>query len=121
MEQMLQDVLDVLLPELRRTSGLRPLIEDRGTHGVMFLNDEGHGQGVQIRAETRPNQLAHVADQIQEWAVEELWNQGRSATWPDCPFHPNSHPLEPAVVAGGASWRCPKTGATVAAIGELYT
>jgi hypothetical protein len=108
MEEALRNALDVLLPELQRTSGLRPRLEERGDW-VMLLNQNGNGQGVQLRGRGEPDELAQLADQIQEWAVEELWNQDRSATWPECPFHPNSHPLEPAVVAGTATWRCPRT------------
>jgi hypothetical protein len=120
MEEALRAALDVLLPELQRTAGLRPLIEERGDW-VMLLNQEGHGQGVQLRGDGEPDELAQLADQVQEWAVEELWNQSRSATWPECPFHPDSHPLEPAVVAGTATWRCPKTSESVASIGALST
>jgi hypothetical protein len=126
-DPVLQRALDVLLPELRRTSGPRPIVEERTTvnrfgeavTNVMFLNQKRHGQGVQIHQGEWPYQLADVADQIQEWAVEELWNQGRPATWPACPFHPGSHPLDPVVVAGTALWRCPKTAEPVAALGEL--
>jgi hypothetical protein len=127
MEKVLQDALDVLLPELRRTCGLRPIVEDRAmlnrfgepVVNVMFLNQDGHGQGIQVREGDRPHQLAQIADQVQEWAVEELWSRGRPATWPECPLHPDSHPLEPVVVAGTALWQCPKTAEPVAAIGEL--
>jgi len=127
MEKALQDALDVLLPELRRTAGLRPIIEDRAginrfdevVINVMFLNQDGHGQGIQVPEGDGPHRLAQVADQVQEWAIEELWNQGQPATWPECPFHPGSHPLEPVVDAGTALWRCPKSAEPVAAIGEL--
>jgi hypothetical protein len=127
MENELQDALDVILPELRRTSALRPIMKDRAMVNrdgkevtyVMFLNENGHGQGILVPEGNWSHQLAQVADQVQEWAVEELWNQGRPATWPECPFHPESHPLEPAVVAGTALWRCPKTAELVAAIGQL--
>jgi hypothetical protein len=126
-ENALQDALDLILPELRRTSGLRPIVKERpmvNHHGkevicVMFLNKDGHGQGILVPDGDRPRRLAQVADQVQEWAVEELWNQGRPATWPECPFHPGSHPLEPAVMADAALWRCPKTAEPVGAIGEL--
>ena len=79
------------------------------------------GKAFSSGGDDEPDQLAQLADQVQEWAVEELWNRGRSATWPECPFHPNSHPLEPAAVAGAALWRCPKTAERVAAIGALST
>ena len=62
--------------------------------------------------------VAELAEQLQEWEVEALWAAGRSATWPECPEHPNSHPLEPAVV-GGPVWRCPRSGDLICAIGAL--
>jgi hypothetical protein len=114
----LRDALDVVLAELQRTSGLRPFLEERDGW-VMLRNQDGQGQGVQLRGEGEPDELAQLADQVQEWAVEELWNRGRSTSWPECKFHPNSHPLEPAVVAGAAWWRCPKNAERVAAIGAL--
>jgi hypothetical protein len=62
--------------------------------------------------------IVGLAEQVQEWEVEALAAAGRSATWPQCPEHPASHPLEPVVSAdGGASWRCPRSGTTVGAIG----
>jgi hypothetical protein len=114
----LRDALDVVLAELQRTSGLRPFLEERDGW-VMLRNQDGQGQGVQLRGEGEPDELARLADQVQEWAVEELWNRGRSTSWPECPFHPNSHPLKPAVVAGAAWWRCPKNAERVAVIGAL--
>lgn len=62
--------------------------------------------------------VAELAEQLQEWEVEALWAAGRSATWPECPEHPNSHPLEPAV-ADGPVWRCPRSGDVICAIGAL--
>jgi len=64
--------------------------------------------------------VAELAEQLQEWEVEELAAAGRSATWPECPEHPDSHPLEPVVEGGnGAVWRCPRSGDVLCAIGAL--
>lgn len=66
--------------------------------------------------------VAELAEQLQEWEVEALWAVGRSATWPECPEHPASHPLEPVVEGGdGAVWRCPRSGDVICAIGALGT
>ena len=66
--------------------------------------------------------VAELAEQLQEWEVEALWAAGRSATWPECPEHPDSHPLEPVVEGGGgAVWRCPRSGDVICAIGALGT
>ena len=58
-----------------------------------------------------------LADWVQEWAVEALWSLGRSATWPQCPHHPDSHPLAPVERAGRAVWVCPKLDVEVWEIG----
>jgi hypothetical protein len=56
-----------------------------------------------------------VADQVQEWAVEELCSVGKPTNWAQCP----EHPLAPVVSEGRAVWTCPKTGNVVAKIGHL--
>jgi hypothetical protein len=93
--------------------------------GVMIFAPGGSGQGIRLLEDApRPEQLAHLADQVQEWAVEALWAEGASAVWPQCPDHPDSHPLRPHVTdeytpAATAVWCCPKSGQVVAPIGEL--
>jgi hypothetical protein len=67
-----------------------------------------------------PEEAAQLAEQVQEWEVEQLCWAGRSATWPECPEHPGSHPLEPvAAGAGIAVWRCPRSQRVAGAIGGL--
>jgi len=64
--------------------------------------------------------VAELAGQLQEWEVEELCAAGRPATWPECPEHPDSHPLEPVLdEAGTAVWRCPRSGQVICAIGAV--
>jgi hypothetical protein len=63
-------------------------------------------------------QIAQLADQVQEWIIEELWG-GAPTNWPRCPTHPRSHPLRAAVVGGVATWTCPTDGTDVAPIGSL--
>lgn len=64
-------------------------------------------------------QVAMVADQFQDWAVEELCSMGRSTSWPECPIHPRSHPLAAVVDGTRAVWRCPKSEQVIAEIGAL--
>lgn len=83
-----------------------------GVHAWITAGGIG-GMGVWTPTEetTFADQVCWLADQLQEWEVEELWRAGRSATWPECPEHPNSHLLQPDV--GGedsAVWRCPRSG-----------
>jgi hypothetical protein len=87
---------------------------------AMLHDTDGTAQGVFVMAgESLPQRIASVADQVQEWAVEALWRAGRPATWPDCPEHPNSHPLTAAVQEDSAVWTCPRTGHLVNDIGRL--
>lgn len=66
-----------------------------------------------------PQRIAGVADQVQEWAVEELWRTGRPATWPECPWHPGSHPMTAVARDGRAGWTCPGSGREAGLIGTL--
>jgi len=66
-----------------------------------------------------PERLADLADQLQDWEVEELAARVRSATWPQCPQHPDSHPLAPQARGDQAAWCCPASGQVIDAIGAL--
>lgn len=71
-------------------------------------SDDGGGMGVRVSLAGSPaERVAQLAEQVQEWEVEQLCWAGRSATWPECSEHPGSHPLEPTVAGGVAVWRCP--------------
>jgi hypothetical protein len=63
-----------------------------------------------------PERLADLADQLQEWEVEELAVAGRPATWPE---HPDSHPLAPQARRDQAVWCCPASGQVISIIGAL--
>jgi len=83
-------------------------------------SEDGSGVGVWVDTAAAPaEQLAMVADQVQEWAVAELGSRGRPTNWPVCGEHPSSHPLEPAVVGGVAVWRCPRSGRPACEVGRL--
>lgn len=87
---------------------------------AMLHDTDGTAQGVSVMAvDSLPERIASVADQVQEWAVEALWRAGRPATWPECPEHPNAHPLAAAVEKGRAVWICPTTRHLVSEIGRL--
>jgi hypothetical protein len=80
---------------------------------------DGGGRGIStLRAASLPERVAYLADQVQEAEVEALWKAGRSAVWPHCPKHPNSHPLRAEVRDGVAVWTCTDSE-PIAPIGEL--
>jgi hypothetical protein len=126
--------MDIALSE-----ALVPVLRDLGTRGApvpdvrdkewsdfpgqvtaMLHDTDGTAQGVfAMAAESLPQRVALVADQVQEWAVEALWRAGRPATWPECPGHPDSHPLMAVVYEDRAVWICPRTRHLVSDIGRL--
>jgi len=79
-----------------------------GTTRIRVLLTDDHVEG-----------LVYLAEQVQDWEVEELWGAGRPATWPECPPHPGSHPLSAQVRDGAAVWCCPRSGDAIRVIGEL--
>ncbi|BCW34048.1 hypothetical protein StoSoilA2_01040 [Arthrobacter sp. StoSoilA2] len=87
---------------------------------MIYSARDSTGRGISVLAElSRAGQLASVADQIQEWVIEE--NRATCSNWPQCPQHPNNHPLTPRVVSDQGVWTCPASNRPVAAIGELFT
>ena len=86
----------------------------------MLYAADHSGQGVSaMAAEPLPQRIASVADQVQEWAVEELCRTRRPATWPECTWHPGSHPMAAEVRDGRAVWTCPRSGHASGHIGSL--
>ena len=67
----------------------------------------------------RPQDIADLADKMQDIATDALWYEGRSNLWPECPEHPGSHALRATVAAERPVWRCPLTREVIAAIGSL--
>ena len=55
-----------------------------------------------------------MASSVQEVAMEALWRAR-----PECPEHPNGHPLQLDEADGVALWACPETGDIIAKVGEL--
>jgi hypothetical protein len=68
---------------------------------------------------TEAEGVAVVADQVQDWAVEELWRRRKPSNWPVCPAHPATHPMKAVVLVGEAVWVCPAGGEGKTQIGEL--
>lgn len=59
-----------------------------------------------------------VIDVVQEEVIEDLWRQGRSASWPECPEH-GGHPLDCAIDDGNLLWRCPSDPSVAIPLGGL--
>jgi hypothetical protein len=86
-----------------------------------FLRAEDHsGMGVWVDTGVpEGEQTAMLADQVQEWLVEELCRVRQATNWPQCPEHPHNHPLAAVVKGGRATWTCPRSGRSVSEIGRL--
>ncbi len=126
MDGKLSEALAPVLDDLRNSGGPVPDVRDAqwsnfpGQVTAMLYAADDCGQGVSaMAAEPLPQRIASVADQVQEWAVEELCRIRRPATWPECTWHPDSHPMTAEVRDGRAVWTCPRSGQASDRIGSL--
>lgn len=114
-----------VLRDLRSTGIAPPRIEDRdwtddpSSASVMLWSPDGSGAGVYVsRAAPEFEREAMVADQVQDWVIEELWGDGPT-NWPPCPRHPNSHPMTVSTREAAAVWTCPADEVVILPVGEL--
>ncbi|WP_187284425.1 hypothetical protein [Streptomyces sp. uw30] len=120
MDEEIPPALTVVLRDLHAQCVVRPRLEQHPELGLLLYAPDGSGQGVDLSMGATPEEcLAGIADQVQDWAVEALWSEGESAVWPQCPAHPDAHPLTATVTDGTAMWVCPKSGTAFARIGRL--
>lgn len=125
MDDVLTAALTPVLRDLRSTGAPLPIVEDRewtddpASPSAMLRSADGGAMGVRVtRSAPAAERVAMAADQVQEWAIEELWPSGRN-NWPPCPRHPTSHPMRATAGRAVAGWRCPADDVVVVAIGEL--
>lgn len=108
-----------VMSDLTSTTDLRPsvVVDLRDTEGLHYrFRAEGssgiHGAGLGWYDDEEPATV-RLADLVQEDALEELWGP----SWPGCPGH--SHPAEPTILDGRATWVCPRSRLALAIIGTL--
>jgi hypothetical protein len=78
---------------------------------------DGSGIGIWFPDDSAwPDIVVAVADVIQEAIIEGAEHWG--IAFPQCPAHPN-HPMNAEVVAGVASWMCPRGEGAPMTIGTL--
>jgi hypothetical protein len=125
MHQLLSAALSPVITDLRATGAPVPAIDDKDWVGdptqasAMLRSPDGSATGIRITlSAAESDRIAAMADQVQEWAIEELWGHAET-NWPPCPQHPDTHPLAPLSRYGIASWTCPLDGTSFSAIGSL--
>jgi hypothetical protein len=92
--------VDLVLSDLQATCAVQARVEERAGL-VWFLEANDHGTGMALVEEMKSaERVADVADRASDWAVEALNSLGLSATWPECPLHPRSHPLQAEIETG---------------------
>jgi len=105
------------LPDIREEAH-----EYRGDEAVCaWIGGPGStGEGIWVWLDSSPaEQVAGLAEQLQNWAADLLHDAGRSPGWPVCPGHPAAHGLSPEVREGAAVWACPHNGQLIWPIGAL--
>jgi hypothetical protein len=120
--------LEPILRDMRNSGAIVPDVREEAhddlgpeyVHAWIELPGSTGAQGIRVQVSLPPpERLADLADQLQEWEIEELAAAGRAATWPECPEHPDSHPLAPQARGDQAVWCCPLSRQVISGIGVL--
>jgi len=124
-DELLSEAMAPVLRDLGSAGIAAPRIEDRDwtdspeSVSAMLWSPDGSGTGVYVaRSAPEFERVAMIADQVQVWAIEELWGQAPT-NWPPCPYHPDSHPMKVSTRAAVAVWTCPADETSIAPIGAL--
>lgn len=121
------ELIECVLKDVTSSGLIAPRIEIDDWYGdpqvasvMIYSVKDSTGRGVSVRNDLPSSaQLVVVADQVQEWVIEECG--ATRSNWPQCPWHPTNHPLSAALIGDRAVWACPRSLAPVARIGELGT
>ncbi|GAA4628811.1 hypothetical protein GCM10023196_046740 [Actinoallomurus vinaceus] len=125
MDEVLRQALEPVLRDIRATGAPEPDVRDDGwadddlSASAFLWSRDGSAVGIRVdRAAAEADRVVQVADQVQEWVIEELWGQA-ATNWPRCPGHPATHPLRASTRARSAMWVCPSEGTPISPIGSL--
>jgi hypothetical protein len=124
-DNVLTEAMAPVLRDLESAGIAAPRVEeddwadDPESVSVMLWSPDGSGTGVYVtRGAPEFERFAMVADQVQDWAIEELWG-GAPTNWPSCPRHPNNHPMTVSTRGAAAVWMCPADEVVIVPVGEL--
>jgi hypothetical protein len=124
-DTLLKQAMEPILRDLAGAGIAAPRVDDDDwaddpdSVSAMLWSHDGSGTGVRVsRSASAFERIAAIADQVQEWAIHELWPE-EPTNWPPCRNHPNGHPLEATSRAGAAVWACPADNTAFSPIGAL--
>jgi hypothetical protein len=87
-DRLLEQAMEPVLPDLRSAGIAAPRVEDDDWAAdpdwasAMLRSPDGSGTGVRVtRSASEADRVMEIADQIQEWAIEELWGLAPT-NWP---------------------------------------
>ena len=93
--------------------------DDWAVYGLLAEPD-GSGTGIWVIRDRSPaEQVTDLAKQFQDWADEQLDDEGHSSPWPMCPEHGFPRQLEADVRDGSAVWICSWDGRVISLVGAL--
>lgn len=124
LDEILTAALEPVLRGLAAKCAPRPRIRRSdwqldGQPAAMMWGPDGTGMGLSVVCgDPAPTRIARAAEQVKEWAIEEIWGTA-GTNWPPCPWHPTTHSMAPVERAGEAVWTCPADDLIVALIGSL--
>jgi len=123
---VLSEALAPVLRDLASSGALLPDIRDEQWSGfdgqvtAMLYGPDDSGQGVFVMAGSRCRRESRRSRaRSRKWAIEARWHADKSASWPECPEHPRSHPLAPVLCEDRPVWTCPRTGHLICGVGQL--
>jgi hypothetical protein len=125
--QILSETVAPLLRDLAATGMRLPDIRPEAHHvsgmegvGAWIHEPDGCGSGIDIATDLPPaERVERLAEQIQNWAADQLHDAGRKPEWPLCPQHPACNRASPEVVDGSPVWVCGEGPHVISAIGSL--
>lgn len=124
-DDVMRRALAPVLRDIETTGAPMPTIAESDWAGSGYSSawlwspKDGTGCGIHVDPESAEWVcVVRVAEQVQEWLIEELWSHAPT-NWPQCPRHPENHPLCPAVADERAVWLCPSDGTLIAPIGAV--
>lgn len=92
----------------------------RGAVTGMLWEPDGSGTGIHVwPRDSFADQVASLAEQVQEVVQELSPAYGWSSAWPSCAEHPDTHPAELDRYEGVAVWQCPRAPGVRVPVGDL--